>query len=216
MILKKRLFKGSRLYLILDRNTCSRRNLRLILKKAIEGGVDLVQLRDKTSGKEDIIRYALPLVKIAKKGGVPFIINDYLDVCLSLDADGLHLGQDDLPAEVARAILGENKLLGLSCHSIADIKKAQKKDVDYLAFGSIFNTKTKPGLHPKGLKALKNALSKAKLPVFAIGGITTNSLKSFDGMKGVGVAVCSQICSSRSPKNKTREIKRLLSKCIKN
>ena len=125
MRLKKRLLNGSRLYLILDKSACGRKNLKTVLKRAIRGGVDIVQYRDKASATKTVIRQARFLLETARRSRIPFIINDRLDVALSINADGLHLGQEDAPVRVARKVLGENKIIGLSCHSLSQVRKAQ-------------------------------------------------------------------------------------------
>ena len=197
----------SRLYLILDKATCASLDLKDLLEKAIKGGVDLVQYRDKASSTKEMIEESIPLLKTAQKARVPFIINDRLDVAVSINADGLHLGQEDMPVETARKILGKGKILGLSCHTLAEIKKAQKQDVDYLGFGPIFRTATKPESKPKGRLAYAQALKAAHKPVFAIGGVTKTNLNSLSRTAPLRIAVCREICLSKHPQKTAGELK---------
>lgn len=201
----------SKLYLILDKEACpTERILNKVLLSAIRGGIDLVELRDKNSTTKVIMRYAKKLLKTCRKNKVPFIINDRLDIALALDADGLHLGQDDMPVSIAREFFGKNKIIGLSCHSIKDLKNAQKEDADYLGFGPVFRTKTKPMAIPLGITALKMAYSLSKKPIFAIGGITNKKLDKLNKITGLKIAVCRQICESRNPRQATRKLKELI------
>ncbi|MFH1692372.1 MAG: thiamine phosphate synthase [Candidatus Omnitrophota bacterium] len=206
---KKQQLKNSRLYLILDNPTCGFKNLSKILTKAIKGGVDIVQLRDKTSSAKTLLQAGLILKKIAKKYRRPFIVNDRLDIAIALDADGVHLGQEDVPVSVARKILGSEKIIGLSTHSLKEVKAAQKMPIDYLGFGPVFQTATKPTLLPKGIKMLKNALTISKLPIFAIGGIEEKTLSDIMA-RNIPInraAVCRPVCLARNPEKAARRLK---------
>lgn len=215
MNLKKQLLKNSQLYLILDNPTCGFKNLSKILIRAIQGGVDIVQLRDKTSPTKTLIHSALIIKKIAKKYHLPLIINDRLDVAIAVDADGIHLGQDDIPVALARKILGTEKIIGLSTHSIKEVKSAQKEPLDYLGFGPVFKTATKPNMIPKGMKMLKNAFKISQLPIFAIGGIEEKTLSAIiaHNIPINRAAVCRPICLAANPKTAARRLKDRLKKC---
>ncbi len=213
MPLKNKQLKSSLIYLVLDKTVCKAHNIKNILKKAIEGGVGLVQYRDKHSETWAVIKEARPLLKICRSLGVPFIINDRLDVALTLNADGLHIGPGDMPAAVARDILGQSKLIGLSCHSISQVKDAQKEKVDYLGFGPVFKTATKPKTKPLGAKALQRALSISRLPVFAIGGITKTNISQLTSKKGkIRVACIREICLAKDPKKAAQRLRMRLSR----
>ena len=207
MTLKKKLSSASRLYLILDKDACAGNDLKKILIQAIAGGIDIVQLRDKSSPTKDTIRLGAKLLEICRKAGIPLIINDRLDVALAIDADGLHVGQDDLPVRCARKILGRQKIIGISCHSIKDVIAAQKEKCDYLGFGPVFKTLTKPWAHATGIKALRKALLISKKPIFAIGGITEKKLGDFVGCKPLRIAVIREICLARNPKETAKRLK---------
>lgn len=207
MPLKKKQFKNFRLYLILDKDACADGNQETILKKALSGGVDIVQIRDKHSNTKDMLKRAAALLAICRRAGVPFIINDRLDIALAINADGLHLGQNDLPVRHARKILGPEKIIGLSCHSINDIKRAQNEECDYLGFGPVFKTLTKPDVPPLGIKALKIAAKISRKPIFAIGGITLDKIVRMIGCGPLNIAVIREICLSGNPEQTTKRLK---------
>jgi len=202
----------SLVYLIIDKAVCGTKNIKHILKKAIHGGVDIVQYRDKYSETRAVIKEARPLLKICRSYNLPFIINDRLDVAISINADGLHIGQEDMPASAARKALGRNKLIGLSCHTISQVKNTQKNSIDYLGFGPVFKTATKPKSKPCGEKSLQRALSLSRLPMFAIGGITKKRISQLTSKKGkIRVACIREICLAKDPENAARKLK----KCLK-
>ncbi|MFH0940481.1 MAG: thiamine phosphate synthase [Candidatus Omnitrophota bacterium] len=213
MPLKNKRLNDSLVYLILDKKVCGTRNLKRILKKAIQGGVDLVQYRDKYSETRTVIKEARPLLEICKLHCLPFIINDRLDVAVALGADGLHIGQGDMPVSAARKILGQDKLIGLSCHTVSQVRKAQRDNVDYLGFGPVFKTATKPKSEPLKTGALQRALKISRFPVFAIGGITEKKISQLTSGKGkIRVACIREICLAKDPKNAAQNLKKKLSR----
>jgi len=208
MPLKNKQLNDSLVYLILDKAVCRTRDIKSILKKAIQGGIDLVQYRDKYSQTQTVIKDARPLLEICKLHCLPFIINDRLDVAVALNADGLHIGQDDMPVSAARKILGQSKLIGLSCHTVSQVRNAQKDDVNYLGFGPIFKTPTKPKTGPQGARQLQRALKISRFPVFAIGGITEKNIAQLNSKKGkIRIACIREICLARDPKNAAQKLK---------
>ena len=144
------------------------------VERLIAGGATLIQLRDKHAAPRDFLQQAEAALKIARKHGVRLIINDRVDVALALKANGVHLGQTDIPAEAARDLLGESALIGVSTHNLAQAKLAARMPVDYVAFGPIFKTSTKENPDPiAGLEALRAVRAIiGDLPLVAIGGIT--------------------------------------------
>ncbi len=215
---KKKLLKNSRLYLILDKTACGRKNTQKMLTDAIKGGIDIVQIRDKTSSTRIFTQSASILKKIAKKYHIPFIINDRVDIALAIDADGVHLGQNDLPARLARKLLGKDKIIGLSTHNLKQVVAAQKEPIDYLGFGPVFKTATKPDLAPKGIKMLKSALKISGLPIFPIGGIEEITLSAIINKNVVinRAAVCRPICKANNPRRSARVLKNRLTICTHN
>lgn len=210
MRLNRKRLKDSRLYLILDKAVCGKRSIKEILRQALQGGVDIVQYRDKESSARSMIQAAAMLHRLTKKSGVPLLVCDRLDVAIASGAEGIHLGQDDMPPQLCRRILGPSKIIGLSCHSEQEIKQARNKKVDYLAFGPIFPTALKPHLRPHGCRALKKCMARTHKPLFAIGGIDKKNIGEIACLKNVGVVVCREICHSKNPMATTKYLKQRL------
>ncbi|MCX5750586.1 MAG: thiamine phosphate synthase [Candidatus Saganbacteria bacterium] len=148
------------------------------INNAIKGGAKIVQYRDKHASKKEYFAIAKKIAQLCKNKKVVFIVNDYPDICKSIDADGVHLGQDDMPVSKARKIVGVDKLIGLSTHSIAEAVKGAKSGADYISFGPVFETPSKPGWQPLGIVNLRQVLSKVKIPIVAIGGIDKTNIKT--------------------------------------
>jgi thiamine-phosphate pyrophosphorylase len=122
----------------------------------------------------------------------------------------LHVGQEDAPVSLVRRVLGKNKLIGLSCHSFEQIKKAQREDVNYLGFGPVFKTLTKPEASPRGIVAFKKSLRVSRWPIFAIGGITSENLNKFSGVNNLRIACIREICCAHNPTMTTQQLKERL------
>lgn len=197
------------LYLVTDGGTRDIEGFCRKVARAIDGGVTLLQLREKTATSREFYELALRVKEIARKVRVPLIINDRLDIALAVDADGLHVGQEDLPVEVARRLLGPDKILGATAATVADALAAQNAGANYLGSGAVYPTGTKPGkalLPMERLMQIKNAV---RIPVVAIGGITAENI-SFVREAGVdGVAVVSAIMDSSDPSAAARDLKKL-------
>ncbi|MFH0754910.1 MAG: thiamine phosphate synthase [Candidatus Omnitrophota bacterium] len=202
-------WKNCNLYLILDAQVCDYQRLWDVLKIGVNNGVDIVQLRDKlgTSLK------ALEFVQRAQrylKGRVPLIVNDRADLAVVSGASGVHVGQDDLPITSARRICGKGALMGVSCQSLKHLFQAQRDGADYVGFGSVFKTKTKPGRMNMDLGLLSEVYRRAKLPVFAIGGITCEKVGTLRACGVNRIAVCREVLLSSDPGRTTRGLKRAL------
>lgn len=151
-----------------------------VAREAIKGGVKIIQLRDKTASKKQILKWAKQIRGLTQKAGMTFIVNDYIDIAEQVDADGVHLGQGDLKrTSIARARkrLGESKIIGASTHNLAQALKAQREGADYVAVGPIFSTPTKPGKKPVGVSLLKRVKKNIKVPIVAIGGIDKSNIQ---------------------------------------
>lgn len=159
--------------------------------------VKLIQLRDKTQDTAGFYKNALLIRRLVKDKAL-YIINDRLDIAQSAQADGVHLGQDDLPVKAARAILGPQRIIGKSCHSLKQAIQAEREGVDYISIGPIFKTPTKPGYRPAGLKVLKETCRRLKLPIVAIGGINTDNIKLVRNAGARLIAVVRAICKVRN------------------
>jgi thiamine-phosphate pyrophosphorylase len=157
----------------------------------------MIQLRDKTAGSRQILPFAREIANLCHERGARFLVNDRLDLALAAGADGVHLGQDDLPASAARAALGPGKILGVSIHSIEQAARAQADGADYLGIGPIFETATKvTGYAPLGCAGLRRARTTIALPLIAIGGITHDNVGDVIRAGADGVAVISAIAGA--------------------
>jgi len=177
------------LYVISDHSALRGRSHIGIIKKLIASGIKIIQLRDKEVNKAEYFRIAKKLRKLTKDAGVAFIVNDYVDITKAVDADGVHLGQDDIPVRKARNILGDDKIIGVSTHTLSQAKKAERAGVDYISVGPVFSTPLKPGKKPVGLKLLRQVKAKVKVPIIAIGGINASNIYNVrkTGVKRVAV-----------------------------
>jgi thiamine-phosphate pyrophosphorylase len=181
------------LYLILDPAAAGARSLLEVLVQASAAGARLFQYRNKTGSMLEAYREALVLRQRAAEIGAVFIVNDRCDLAMAVEADGVHLGQDDLPVEDARAIMGD-RLIGLSTHTPDQVRDASTRYVDYLAFGPIFRTTTKPDHAPVvGIEGFRQARALTSLPLFAIGGITPKNAPEVRRAGADGVAVISAV-----------------------
>ena len=185
------------MYAVIDRDSCGLESLPGLARRALKAGVKIVQLRDKSADISGFYKNAL-LIKGITANKALFIINDRADIAKLARADGLHLGQHDLPLKAARRILGADKIIGKSCHSLKQAIQAQKEGADYISIGPIFRTPTKPGYNPVGLKLLKEARGRLKIPIVAIGGINKDNIKSVRESGAKIIAVVRAVCKARN------------------
>lgn len=182
------------LYIILDPSVCPARPLVEVLTVAAEAGAVLFQYRNKIASMKEAYVEALVLRQAAAQAGVLFIVNDRCDLALAVDADGVHLGQGDLPLDLARKVMGQDKLIGISTHNPDQVLKAIAGKPDYLGFGPIFTPGSKQDHDPVvGLEGLRAILRLTSLPVFAIGGIQIDQVGEVMRTGAKGVAVISSI-----------------------
>ena len=184
----------SGLYVILDPSICPHRSLADLLHEATEAGATLFQYRNKSAPMKEAYAEATLLRKVAANLGVTFIVNDRCDLALAVDADGVHLGQADLPYREARNIMGHEKLIGLSTHNAEQVKAANRLKPDYIGFGPIFTPGSKPDHDPVvGISGLAQIRLLTTLPIFAIGGISLENAGDVINAGADGVAVISAI-----------------------
>ncbi len=181
------------LYGILDKEAARARSLTLLAEQLIAGGAGVLQLRNKISPADEFYRDALAVVKVTRAHGIPLIINDRVDVALAAGADGVHLGQEDLPFAAARKLIGSGRMLGVSVHDIREFEAALAGKPDYLGVGTIYPTRTKKGLKTKGTDFLCELRSRTPLPLVAIGGITLDNLAAVFQAGADGIAVISDL-----------------------
>jgi len=209
MISKKKRLAGCRLYLILDIGVCDHGRSWEILKAAVRGGVDIVELRDKHGQPRETLKFARR-IQAYLADRIPFIVNDRVDIALLSGASGVHVGQDDLSIGEARKILGRHKIVGTSCQTLAHIRRAEEEGADYIGFGSVFKTLTKPDRPAMDAALLRAASQKARVPLFAIGGITRKNLSSVSDCGHRRVAVCRDIMLAHDVAFSVGELKKIL------
>lgn len=183
--------------MILDRQVNDDGRLFEIARESIRCGVDIIQLRDKLGTARDTLECFKGILR-AVNGRVPVIINDRVDLAIVAGADGVHLGQDDVLVKDARRMLGTRGIIGVSCQSYEHARQAQLEGADYVGFGSVFKTLTKPERNSMNLDLLKKVIQEASVPVFAIGGITAENIAV---LRAIGVkhfAVCRAICLTKN------------------
>lgn len=181
------------LYLVSDRDVLKGRDLCEAIEQSIKGGVTLVQLREKDISSLDFYNLAVSVKKITDKHNVPLIINDRIDIALAVDAAGVHVGQSDIPANVARKIIGEDKILGISAATLEEAKLAEAEGADYLGIGAVFPTDTKKDARSVSIELLGEIKKSLTVPVVGIGGINENNAELLKQSKIDGIAVVSAI-----------------------
>lgn len=199
------------LYLVTDRELSIGRSLEYVVREAVKGGVTMVQLREKDAPTGEFVALAQVLEPILKEAGVPLIINDRVDVALAVDADGVHIGQSDMPYETARRLLGPDKIIGLSVENIDDLSRANNLDVDYVGISPVFSTNTKKDTaSPFGLDGLKEAVRLSVHPTVAIGGMNKDTAADVMNTGCDGIAVVSAISSADDPAEAASELRKIV------
>ncbi|WP_269611145.1 thiamine phosphate synthase [Prochlorococcus marinus] len=205
-IQKRETLKDCSIYLI----TTKKRNLEEIVHQSLKAGVKIVQYREKFLNDNEKISQAKCLASLCKKYNSLFIVNDRIDIALAVEADGIHLGQEDMPTKIARELLGPEKIIGRSTHCIEDIKNAEKEGCDYIGIGPIFPSETKKKLSPLGIDYLTKGLSETFLPAFAIGGINSSNIKKLNQINNLRIAVSNAVINASDPFSKTEELLKFL------
>ena len=190
--------KDCKIYLVTDEKACNGKDFYKCIEEAIKGGVKIVQLREKNISTKDFYEKALKVKEICKNYGVLFIINDRLDIAQIVKADGVHLGQSDMPIEKAREILKDKFLIGATARNIEEAKKVELSGADYIGSGAIFGTSTKDNAKKLDMKDLKKIVNSMKIPVFAIGGINTGNVNMLRNIGLQGVCAVSGILSEKN------------------
>lgn len=197
------------LYAVTDSSRLAGMSLAQAVEKAIAGGVTMLQLREKDADPGKFLSLALEIKAVCKSHGVPFIVNDDLEVALACGADGVHVGQSDLEAGRARELLGKDKLLGVSAQTVEQALLAENRGADYLGVGAIFSTSTKKDADDVSLDTLRDICSAVSIPVVAIGGISAENLDELRGTGIAGVAVVSAIFAQTDPEKAAGNLKAL-------
>ena len=192
------------LYVILDRTAARGRTLEEILDATLAGGCRMVQLREKKWPAGRVLPLAQRLRTRCREAGATFIVNDRVDLALAVEADGVHLGQDDLPAALARPLLRPGMILGVSTHSVEQARAAAAAGADYVAVGSMFPTATKPDFQLVGPALIRAARGEIRVPLIGIGGVMVENVGDVIRAGADGVAVISAVCGAADPLFATR------------
>ena len=193
-------------YLVTDRRNKTDEEFLNIIEEAIKGGTTVVQLREKTASTKEFYDLALRVKEITSRYGVPLLINDRIDIALAIDSEGVHIGQDDMPADIAREIIGEDKILGVSASTVEEAKKAENDSADYIGSGAVFPTATKDDADSVSKEELKEIVDSIDIPVVAIGGITVENASSLKDSGIAGFSVVSAIMSAEDPKEASKKL----------
>ncbi|MEI7958164.1 MAG: thiamine phosphate synthase [Verrucomicrobiota bacterium] len=198
------------LYGILDLGYVSAADAPRVLEQMLAGGVDLVQLRAKGRPLDQVAALALPLQRLCTAAGIPFILNDHPQLASALGLDGVHVGQDDLSVAEARRLLGPGRIVGKSTHSVAQAVAAAAEQPDYLGFGPLFATPTKPDYPPIGIEEIRRVQELVALPIYCIGGIKRENLGALLAAGARRVVIVSGILRAPDTAGYCREVKALL------
>ena len=193
------------LYLVTDNSDDEEKFLKTI-EEAILGGVKVVQIREKTADTLDFYNLALKVKEITEKYDVDLIINDRVDVALAIDANGVHVGQSDMPCDVTRRLIGEDKILGVSAATIEEAKKAEKDGADYIGTGAVFPTATKDDAPSISKQDLIDVVNSINIPVVAIGGLNLDNACELKDTGIAGLSVVSAIMGADNPKKASEEL----------
>lgn len=186
------IFRPPPLYLLTDTLIAGMSHIQIV-RSAIDAGIKTIQLREKNLPKREIYNLAISIREITSRHNIVFIVNDYVDIAMAVNADGVHLGQEDMSVEAARRIIGKDMLIGISTHTLSQAIKAQGAGADYVGFGPMFHTMTKDAGKPRGITALRRIRNHVHIPIVAIGGITWDNVNKVLGAGADAAALASGI-----------------------
>jgi thiamine-phosphate pyrophosphorylase len=203
------------LYLVTDRSLSKGRSTAEIVAAAVAGGVSCIQLREKSCGTREFLNEALALQPLLKSRNIPLIINDRLDIALAIEADGVHLGQSDMPIGMARKIAGDSLIIGISAESVDDALRAEQEGADYIGISPVFSTPTKTDIAPPlGLEGVRQIRALVDIPLVGIGGIHSDNAESVIAAGADGIAVVSAIVSAADPAGAAKKLKTLIDQVL--
>jgi thiamine-phosphate pyrophosphorylase len=203
------------LYLVTDSRLVGDRTLLQIVASAVDGGAKVIQYRDKDASTRRMVETAGAMVGLCREKGVCFLVNDRVDVALAVDADGVHVGQDDMPAGLARRLIGPDRLLGVSVHDAAEINQAKRDGADYVSLSPIFATPTKADhQEPLELDGIRRLAAVSRLPVVAIGGIHRDNAAQVIRAGALGICVVSAVMAAADPEAAARELRRIVQEAL--
>ncbi len=202
------------LYAVTDRHWLNGVPLYEQVRQAILGGASFVQLREKELDQESFLQEAAGIQKLCRHYRVPFVINDNVDIARSIDADGVHVGQSDMEAGNVRALIGKDKILGVSAQTVGQAVLAEARGADYLGVGAVFQTGSKADADEVSFETLKAICSAVRIPVIAIGGINRDNVLSLAGSGICGIAVISAIFAQKDVYSAAADLRRLTEKMV--
>lgn len=197
---------NTRLYFITDSTNYAEEEFLFRVEESLKGGVTLLQLREKEKSAREYIKIAEKVHNITKKYNVPLIIDDRVDVALAVDAEGVHLGQSDMPVRVARKLMGEDKIVGATAKTVQQANEAYEQGADYLGVGAIYPTTTKVKTVLTSTETLNDICKAVPIPVNAIGGLNKNNIDILKGIPIAGICVVSAIMKADSPQKSAVEL----------
>lgn len=195
-----------KLYAVTDRSWLNGETLRDQVEKALRGGATFVQLREKNLDREQLLQEAMELAALCRTYGVPFVVNDDVEIAAACGADGVHVGQEDMAAPEARRLLGPDKIIGVTCKSVEEALRAQEQGADYIGSGAMFPSVAKPGAVGMSPETLREICAAVSIPVIAIGGISQKNVSALRGTGIAGVAVVSAIFAQPDIEAATKEL----------
>ncbi|MDR3291727.1 MAG: thiamine phosphate synthase [Methanobrevibacter sp.] len=194
-------------YLVTNRDNKTEQEFFNIIEQSILGGVSIIQLREKATNSKEFYDIAIKLKKLCDEYNIPLIINDRLDIAIAVNANGVHVGDEDIPGNIVRNIIGYDKILGISASNIDDAVVAEENCADYIGVGAVFPTKSKDTNNEISIEQLKNIVESVNIPVVAIGGINEYNISLLKNTGIKGVAVISAIMGSDNPKKTSENLR---------
>jgi len=212
---RKELADSLLLYAVTDRHWLGERTLADVVKESLDGGVSFLQLREKDLDEERFYEEAVELQALAAQYGVPFVVNDDVDIALRMDADGVHVGQSDMEAGDVRALIGPDKILGVSAQTVGQAVLAEKRGADYLGVGAVFPTGSKDDAEDVSYETLRDICDAVSIPVVAIGGITPENTPELAGSGICGIAVISAIYAQKDIREAAAKLRKITEETVK-
>ena len=207
--------KAMLLYAVTDRAWVGKQSLYEQVESALKGGVTCVQLREKELNEEDFLAEAMEISALCKEYGVPFFINDNVEIAIKCKADGIHVGQEDMNVALVRKRVGNDMMIGVSAHSVEEALEAVKNGADCLGVGAMFSTSTKTDVEVLTKETLRDICAAVDIPVVAIGGIGKSNISLLDGTGVAGVALVSAIFAADDIENECRLLRKLSEEMVK-
>ena len=212
--MRDKLAKSLLLYAVTDRHWLTDKTLYDVVRESLDGGVTFLQLREKDLDDEHFYQEAVRLQEMAREYGVPFVVNDNVDIAVRMNADGVHVGQSDMEAGDVRALIGPDKILGVSAQTVEQAILAEKRGADYLGVGAVFPTGSKDDAEEVSYETLKAICEVVSIPVVAIGGITINNTHELAGSGICGIAVISAIYGQKDIYEATVSLKKVTEEMV--